>query len=239
MPERRTIMDLLYAMRDLGVADPAADSTGEETGRAALAQEIDAATSSRRPGRARRTRPRLLAGASLAVAGSATAVALLVSATASPPPAFAVTRHHDGLVSVKINRRSGIAGANRKLAAMGIHERLYAVPTRLSGVSHPLSPGGPQSCLRDKQKGGVVQVFFPSAAAQKAAVETGTYVPPGNAGNTGGPPNNDTFVVITCPTSGPGSTVSGPTRFEEPVNSGNTSSTGSGNIPNTGNTGAG
>ncbi len=30
-------MDLLYAMRDLGVADPAADSTGEETVRAAAA----------------------------------------------------------------------------------------------------------------------------------------------------------------------------------------------------------
>jgi hypothetical protein len=37
-------MDLLYAMRDLGVADPAADGTGEETVRAALAQEIDKAT---------------------------------------------------------------------------------------------------------------------------------------------------------------------------------------------------
>jgi hypothetical protein len=38
MPERRTTMDLLYAMRDLGVVDLAADSTGEETARAALAK---------------------------------------------------------------------------------------------------------------------------------------------------------------------------------------------------------
>jgi hypothetical protein len=53
MPERTIIMDLLYAVRDLDVADPAADSTGEETVRAALAQEIDTAPIPRRPGRAR------------------------------------------------------------------------------------------------------------------------------------------------------------------------------------------
>ena len=238
-------MDLLYAMRDLGVADPAADRTGEETVRAALAREIDKASSGRRPSRARRTRPRLLAGASLAAASSATVVALLLSASASPPPAFAVTRHHDGSVSVKINRRSGIASANRKLAAMGIHERLYAVPTRLSGVSHPSVPAGLQSCLRDKHTGGLVHVFFPSAAAQKAAVGTGTYVPPSNSGNTGGPPNNDTFVVITCPTGVLGSTVSGPTRFAEPANSSKTNNTGSsktgspGSAISSGNTGGG
>ena len=232
-------MDLLYAMRDLGVADPAADSTGEETVRAALAREIDRASSTRRLGRGRRRRPRLLAGASLAVASSATAVALLLSATASPPPAFAVTRHHDGSVSVKINRRSGIAGANRKLAAMGIHERLYAVPTRLSGVSHPVVPAGVLSCLRDKQTGRLVQVFFPSAAAQKAAIGTGTYVPPTNAGNTGGPPNNDTFAVIACPTTGPGSTVSVATHFQQPPNSSKPSSTSPDNTGNTGNTGGG
>lgn len=113
-------MDHLYAMRDLGVADPASDSTGEETVRAALAREIEKATIIRRPARARRTRPRLLAGATLTVAASATAVTLLVS-TASPPPAFAVTRH-DGSVSLKINRATSIVDVNRKLAAMGIEQ---------------------------------------------------------------------------------------------------------------------
>jgi hypothetical protein len=213
------------------------------------------------PCRSRRRAFQLIAVSTTGLAAIATAAVLAVGATTGTPPAFAVTRHHDGSVSVKINRRSGIAGANRKLAAMGIHERLYAVPTRLSGVSHPLAPGGAQSCLRDKQTGGLVQVFFPSAAAQKAAVGTGTYVPSSNAGNTGGPPNNDTFVVIACPVGSPGNaasgntgntggtgsgnagnsggTLSGPTRFAEPVNSGTTSSTGSGNTGNTGNTGAG
>ena len=115
-------MDHLYAMRDLGLADPATDSTGEETTRAALAQEIDKATITRRPARARRTRPRLLAGATLAVAASATAVTLLVSAVASPPPALAVTRHHDGSVTLKINRATSIVDVNHKLAAMGIEK---------------------------------------------------------------------------------------------------------------------
>jgi hypothetical protein len=115
-------MDLLYAIRDLGVADPAADRSGEQTVGAALAQEIDKATVARRRGGARRRRPRVLAGATAAVAASATAVTLLLSAAASPPPAFAVTRHHDGSVSVKVNRTTSLADVNRKLAAMGIEK---------------------------------------------------------------------------------------------------------------------
>ena len=71
--------------------------------------------------RARRTRPRLLAGTTAGVAASAAAVTLLLSATASAP-AFAVTRHDDGSVSVKINHTASVAEVNRKLAAMGIHK---------------------------------------------------------------------------------------------------------------------
>ena len=47
---------------------------------------------------------------------------LAIGATTGTPPAFAVTRLHDGSVSVKINRTSSIVDVNRKLAAMGIHE---------------------------------------------------------------------------------------------------------------------
>jgi hypothetical protein len=166
------------------------------------------------PGQARRPHQRLLAGSTLGLAGVIAALALALSGSGSvTSPAFALTRHRDGSVSVKIYRRSGVVGANRKLAAMGIHERLYAVSTSLSGVSHPELPAGPQSCLRDQKTGGLVHVIFPSAAAQQAAVGTGTYVPPSNAGNTGGPANNDTFIVIACPTTGPASTGSGGTRF--------------------------
>jgi hypothetical protein len=130
-------MELLYAMRDLGVADPATDSTREEAVRAVLAREIDKATVARRAGRARWTRPRPVAGATAAVAVSVTAVALLLSASASPPPAFAVTRHHDGSVSVKINRTTSLAEVNRKLAAMGIErigKRAMAAGEDLSSI---------------------------------------------------------------------------------------------------------
>jgi hypothetical protein len=130
-------MDLLYAVRDLDVADPAVDSTGEQIVRAALAREIDAATAARRSGRARRTRPRLLAGATGLVAASATAVTLLVTAAATPPPAFAVTRQHDGSVSLKINRPTSIATVNHRLVAMGIErigKRAMAAGEDLSSI---------------------------------------------------------------------------------------------------------
>ena len=119
-------MDLLYVMRDLGVADPAVDSIGEETVRAALAREIEKATDARRPGGARRRSPRayrsrrrVLAGGTLGLAGICAAVLLALSAT-SPPPAFAVTRHRDGTVTISIMRASGIAGVNAKLHELGI-----------------------------------------------------------------------------------------------------------------------
>ena len=62
-------------------------------------------------------------GGTAGVAAAAAAAIVALSAS-SAPPAFAVTRHHDGSVSVRINRKSGIAGANRRLAEIGIHARV-------------------------------------------------------------------------------------------------------------------
>lgn len=95
--------------------------------------------SARRTGESVRSRrPLILTGtAGLAAA----AVALIVALSASgAPPAFAVTRHHDGWVSVRINRQSGIAGANRKLAAMGIHARVR-IPTESFPADCAVIPG--------------------------------------------------------------------------------------------------
>ena len=86
--------------------------------------------------RARRVRPRVLAGTTLGLAGLGTALVIALG-TSATSPAFAVTRHHDGTVFVTINRRSGIAGANRRLAAMGIHERVFAIGDDL-GKSIPV-----------------------------------------------------------------------------------------------------
>jgi hypothetical protein len=74
-----------------------------------------------RPRRSRRPL-RLVAASTTALAAIATVAVLVVGATTDAPPAFAVTRLHDGSVSVKINRRASLANVNRKLAAMGIEK---------------------------------------------------------------------------------------------------------------------
>ena len=73
----------------------------------------------------RATRLRLLAGTTVGVAAIATAAALLLGASTSPP-AFAVTRNPDGTVTVSLKRPSGIAGANEKLAKMGLRAQIAA-----------------------------------------------------------------------------------------------------------------
>src|ERR1700748_3119020 len=77
----------------------------------------------RKHGRA--TRPQLLAGTTVGVAAIATAAALLLGASTSPP-AFAVTRNPAGRVTVSLEQPSGIAAANRKLAAMGVRAQIAA-----------------------------------------------------------------------------------------------------------------
>ena len=85
----------------------------------------------------RRSRLRLpvLAGTSLGVVGGGVAAVLILTA-ASSSPAFAVTRHADGTVSVVIRRIEGIAGANRRLTVLGIRARAV----RVSGVCSAAPP---------------------------------------------------------------------------------------------------
>ena len=78
--------------------------------------------------RQRRTRPRVVAGTSLALAGAVAAVALVLGA-ASSSPAFAVSRNADGSVTVSLKAITAIDGANAKLAALGIRARLVEVTT--------------------------------------------------------------------------------------------------------------
>jgi hypothetical protein len=86
----------------------------------------------------RAARPQLLAGTTVGLAAAATAVALLFGASTSPP-AFAVTRNPDGTVTVNLMRRSGIAGANQKLAAMGVRAQI-ALPAKTA--PRFVCPGG-------------------------------------------------------------------------------------------------
>ena len=75
-----------------------------------------------RPGRVRR---RLVLGTVAAGVAVCATLALLLGSAATPP-AFAVTRHSNGTITVRIIRLDGISGANRRLRGLGVPARLVA-----------------------------------------------------------------------------------------------------------------
>lgn len=75
------------------------------------------------PDRARRPRPRVLAGSTLGLAGVGAALGVALTAGASTP-AFAVTKTGDDSVLVTISQTQALPQANAKLTAMGIHEQI-------------------------------------------------------------------------------------------------------------------
>ena len=87
------------------------------------------------PRRSRRRPLRLVALSTTALAAIAAAAVLAISATTATPPAFAVTRHHDGSVSLMISRRVSIASVNRKLAMMGIEKIGRGATTARDGLA--------------------------------------------------------------------------------------------------------
>lgn len=99
----------------------------------AIRRELERAPAPTRLGRAR---PRLLAGTTLGLVAIATALALALTA-ANSPPAYAVTRNHDGTVSVKVMRLDGVAGANASLARMNVHAKLVQVAAHCASQPPP------------------------------------------------------------------------------------------------------
>lgn len=79
----------------------------------------------RKPGR-RVSRPRILAGTGAGLAAVGAAAALLVGA-ADTSPAFAVTKNHDGSVTLTIRGMGGLRAANARLRALGYRARLVEV----------------------------------------------------------------------------------------------------------------
>lgn len=77
------------------------------------------------PGRASRSRPRVLAGSTLGLAGVGAALLLALGGSAAPP-AFAITKQGDGSVLVKLNYRQNqnLPQVNRRLTALGTHEQI-------------------------------------------------------------------------------------------------------------------
>ena len=87
-------------------------------------------------------RPRVFAGGTLGLAGVGVALVLVLSAGgAAAPPAFAITRQHDGSVLVQLNRDSNLHDVNAKLTAMGTHEQITIFET-----IGPAPVSGPVTC---------------------------------------------------------------------------------------------
>jgi hypothetical protein len=84
-----------------------------------------------------RTRPRLLAGTAIGAAGTAAALAIVLSAAGSSP-AFAVTRNHDGSYSVTLRSLSAIPAVNRQLSHMGLHTTLFRAAAKCPTQRPPL-----------------------------------------------------------------------------------------------------
>jgi hypothetical protein len=164
----------------------------EHIGRQLTAAAHDLSPAPRRP---RRRAFGLAAVSSTGLAAIATATVLAVGATTDAPPAFAVTRHHDGSVSLKLNRATSLAEVNRKLAAMGIER----ISTRTVAASDDLSSLPYCSSIPSGWKGVWVQVP-PSGST---ASGTGTTFWTGASG---------TWHLVICKAVNPGYTGPGDTR---------------------------
>jgi hypothetical protein len=159
-------------------------STAIELARAEQAARPSVAERRRHPGagfatRARRVRPRLLAGGSLGLAGVGAALMLVLSAGgAAAPPAFAITTNNHGAVLVKFNttntHRGYLAAVDSMLAAK------YQETILVDYAPGPAVVAGPVNCAP-------VSVPAPDAGAKTPVKvllgEDGTAVIP--SGTTG------------------------------------------------------
>jgi hypothetical protein len=94
------------------------------------------------PGRAGRSRPRILAGSTLGLAGVGAALVLALSGSAAPP-AFAITKQDDGSVLVHLNyvKNLNLAQVEQKLEDMGTNEQITIY---MAAGAAPVS--GPVTC---------------------------------------------------------------------------------------------
>ena len=141
----------------------------------------------------RRARPRLVVGTGLGLVGIGSVLALVLGATTTSP-AFAVTRNHDGTVTVRVLRTAGIAGANAKLHQLGIRAKvLPQVPVRCRDRSPMAGQGAPAP------QGNFTDAHWTIDLRKVPAGHTLALTPPpgsggnsGNSGNTGNGGNSGT-----------------------------------------------
>jgi hypothetical protein len=177
-----------------------------------------------------RLRPRMLAGGSiLGLAGAGTAVALVLGA-ASASPAFAVTRNHDGTVTVWVKRSSGIAGANAKLHQLGIKAMvLPQAPARCNDL--PITEQGPPAprgnftgahwTIDRKVPAGSILALTPPASVPSPTPRSvpGAAGSSGNSGNSGTAGNSGTVTTGgsgTATTGGSGTATTGGSQAPAP-----------------------
>lgn len=105
-----------------------------------------------RPQAKSRPRPRMLAGTGLGIVAAGSAAAIVVG-TAGTTPAFAVTKNHDGSVTVSIARPAGIPQANARLAALGYRARVVQVSPGCGGPAWTRSSHPPPGAFRQIHAG--------------------------------------------------------------------------------------
>jgi len=134
------------ALRDSATIDLAREEQAAPPAFAGRGRHADAVVRTR----ARRPRPRILAGGTLGLAGVGAALLLVLSAGgAAAPPAFAITTNSDGSVTVQINEDTSLPAANHKLTAMGIDEQvtIYMAPGAAAGSGAVNCTPGPGASL--------------------------------------------------------------------------------------------
>ena len=144
-------------------------------------------------------RRRALASSTLGLVGLGTVLALVLG-TGATSPAFAVTRNHDGTVTVSIERSSGIAGANGKLHQLGINARVLAQVPVGCGTSTSMGGHGAPA-----PSGGIANARWTINPSQVPAGHTLVLTPPpagnsGSSGNTGTSGNGGSGGLVSdCP----------------------------------------
>ena len=166
--------------------------------------------------------PRLVVGTGVALAGLGVALVLVLGAT-STTPAFAVTRNHDGTVTISIKRSSGIAGANARLHELGIRATVTQRPPGgcQPTVSIPMGgQGAPESAANAASAHWRIDPSKVPAGHQLVLTPPPTPPPAGNSGNSGNGGNNGSEgPVYSSGSEGPG--PGGPPPAGDRLNSGN------------------
>jgi hypothetical protein len=156
MPERNSEMDLLFAMRDLGVTEPLARDSGDVRARAALAREIDGVSrlgSSRRWARRIRRggrRAALLPAALLLTTAAAAAATGIVTGLLNP---FQVA--HDNAVDAPLRLFENNPGVTNAAPSALWHQTVIASTVRRVETLTVPGVGAVQYWVADTEQHGI------------------------------------------------------------------------------------